>query len=424
MVVDQDQGKLMWVEVKKRKYEDDEMKDSSKIVVKRDCRVCHKVFSSAKALGGHMRIHVDEVKNKDLIVSKNSTALRARHHSFKLKKQNPREDCHKNMVGVIKKPSCMICGREFPSMKSLFGHMRCHPERDWRGIRPPSTAKNSSDHSSSFSDADQDQIEVAVYTSQGNDQVVDLAESLRGWPVTARRGRKALMADSTLRFSSSSEEHDQLHKAVDDLMMLGRGSSCLNGQSHSRNIDSSEAASSNLPVSSADSGSTSNKPEIRKSSEEFRTNSQDCDSAKLDNIRKKRKKVKLSELEQAPKISPVTPEQQKMAAGVTANHRCKTHRKSFSSHQALGGHRASHNRLKIIILDSIGKSSCNTGTSLNPVEATQHEYCMVCNRNFPAAQAHGSHKMCGRSRPTSQPMPAGSRRVLNFDLNEVPPLED
>ncbi|KAL0301015.1 UNVERIFIED_CONTAM: hypothetical protein Sradi_6378300 [Sesamum radiatum] len=122
MVVDQDQGKLMWVEVKKRKYEDDEMKDSSKIVVKRDCRVCHKVFSSAKALGGHMRIHVDEVKNKDLIVSKNSTALRARHHSFKLKKQNPREDCHKNMVGVIKKPSCMICGREFPSMKSLFGH--------------------------------------------------------------------------------------------------------------------------------------------------------------------------------------------------------------------------------------------------------------------------------------------------------------
>ncbi|KAL0328613.1 UNVERIFIED_CONTAM: Zinc finger protein ZAT2 [Sesamum calycinum] len=180
MVVDQDQGKLMWVEVKKRKYEDDEMKDSGKIVVKRDCRVCHKVFSSAKALGGHMRIHVDEVKNKDLIVSKNSTALRARHHSFKLKKQNPREDCHKNMVGVIKKPSCMICGREFPSMKSLFGHMRCHPERDWRGIRPPSTAKNSSDHSSSLSDADQDQIEVAVSTSQVNDQVVDLAESLRG----------------------------------------------------------------------------------------------------------------------------------------------------------------------------------------------------------------------------------------------------
>ncbi|KAL0407053.1 UNVERIFIED_CONTAM: Zinc finger protein ZAT2 [Sesamum latifolium] len=294
-----------------------------------------------------MRIHVDEVKNKDVIVSKNSTALRPHHHhSIKFKKQNPREDFgHKNMVGhVIKKSSCMICGREFPSMKSLFGHMRCHPDRDWRGIRPPSTAKNSSDRSSSLSDADQDQVEVVVSTSQGNDQVVDLVESLKGWPVTARRGRKALMTDSTLGFSSSSEEHDQLHKAVDDLMMLGRGSSCRNEQSHIQNIDSSEAASSNLPVSSANSGSTSKKPKICKSSSKFRTSSpveksgkeksttstdvlgetvkkldgsvlnydqldnRDCDSAKLDNIRKERKKLKLSELEQAPK-------EQKMAAG-------------------------------------------------------------------------------------------------------------
>ncbi|KAL0320934.1 UNVERIFIED_CONTAM: Zinc finger protein ZAT2 [Sesamum radiatum] len=399
-----------------------------------------KLIISAKALGGHMRIHADEVKNKDLIVSKNSTALPAHqhHHSIKLKKQNPREDFrHENMAGVIKKPNCMICGREFPSMKSLFGHMRCHPDRDWRGIRPPST-------SSSLSDADQDQVEV-----------VDLAESLRGWPVTARRGRKALTADSTLGFSSSSEEHDQLHKAVDDLMMLGRGSSCRNEQSHSRNIDSSEAASSNLPVSCSNSGSTSNKPMIRKSSGKFRTScpventtstdvleesvkkldgsvlnydqldNRECDSAKLDNIRKKRKKVKLSELEQAPQISPVTPEQQKIvAAGLTANHRCNTHRKSFSSHQALGGHRASHDTLKIIILDSIGKSCSNASTSLNSVEATQHEYCMVCNKNFQAAQALGSHKMHGRSRPTGQPVSASSRRVLNFDLNEVPPSED
>ncbi|KAL2247745.1 UNVERIFIED_CONTAM: Zinc finger protein ZAT2 [Sesamum indicum] len=398
-----------------------------------------------------MRIHVNEVKNKDLTVSRNSTSLRAHHHSIKPKKQNPREDCHKNMVGVITEPICMICGREFPSMKSLFGHMRCHPERDWRGIRPPSTAKiNSSDHTSSLWDTDQDQVDVVVSTSQGNDQVVDLVESLRGWPVTARRGRKALTADSMLGFSGPSKEHDQLHKAVDYLLMLGRGSSCRNAQSHSRNMDSSEAASSNLPVSSANPGSTSNKPKIRKSSSKFRTNSpveksgkekstrstdvlgestkklcgsvlnydqldnRDCDSAKFDNIRRKRKKMKLSELEQAPKISPVTPEQQKMAAGRTANHWCNTRQKSFSS----------HNRLKIIILDSIGKSS-NAGTSLNSVEATQHEYCMVCNKNFPAAQALGSHKMCGRTgAPMSQHVSASSRRVLNFDLNEVPPSED
>lgn len=32
---------------------------------------------------------------------------------------------------------CAVCDREFPSWKSLFGHMRSHPERPWRGAFPP-----------------------------------------------------------------------------------------------------------------------------------------------------------------------------------------------------------------------------------------------------------------------------------------------
>lgn len=32
---------------------------------------------------------------------------------------------------------CSVCGRQFWSSKALHGHMRCHPERQWRGINPP-----------------------------------------------------------------------------------------------------------------------------------------------------------------------------------------------------------------------------------------------------------------------------------------------
>ncbi|XP_061971450.1 uncharacterized protein LOC133694050 [Populus nigra] len=34
-------------------------------------------------------------------------------------------------------PTCSTCGRTFASWKAVFGHMRAHPDRGWRGAFPP-----------------------------------------------------------------------------------------------------------------------------------------------------------------------------------------------------------------------------------------------------------------------------------------------
>ncbi|XP_050238058.1 uncharacterized protein LOC126687540 [Mercurialis annua] len=34
-------------------------------------------------------------------------------------------------------PICSICGKRFGSWKGVFGHLRAHPEREWRGAFPP-----------------------------------------------------------------------------------------------------------------------------------------------------------------------------------------------------------------------------------------------------------------------------------------------
>lgn len=40
---------------------------------------------------------------------------------------------------TLRDPICIVCSKQFGSWKAVFGHMRSHPGRHWRGVFPPPT---------------------------------------------------------------------------------------------------------------------------------------------------------------------------------------------------------------------------------------------------------------------------------------------
>lgn len=108
-------------------------------------------------------------------------------------------------------------------------------------------------------------------------------------------------------------------------------------------------------------------------------------------------------------------------------YKCETCNKVFKSYQALGGHRASHSKIKRIIIPSspVQEVAANVGKE----ERKIHE-CPVCFRVFPSGQAFGGHKRShvigSVTTTTTPPAPAKNIRTQNnfIDLNLPAPVED
>ncbi|KAH6834290.1 C2H2 type zinc finger transcription factor family [Perilla frutescens var. hirtella] len=287
------------------------------------CKECNRNFSSGKALGGHMSsAHVQA--NKDYSFKKLSS---------KKKPSSSYSGSNSN--------TCMMCLRDFQSKKSLFGHMRCHPERDWRGMEPPPDYK----------------IHSSGEASSEDDQIDDVGFNLKSWPTSNKRGRGPLINSPAIRAPDSGSENKGSESFVAGLQLI----KLLKGDSRKQengpnNPDLEQQQQEETVVDEIESGGKGKEklPEnqdsdsgIDPNDELYITAIQVLVSGKRDYSNNEKRVAVVEEKPPAEIISPSpspNPSPEK--------YKCNECGRLFPTHQALGGHRSSHNKFKMTIINT------------------------------------------------------------------------
>ncbi|KAI6690736.1 hypothetical protein NL676_027564 [Syzygium grande] len=406
----------------------------------RVCVFCRKGFSSGKALGGHMRIHVQSTKKP----------VRKKIHRRKFKRSRSNNNS-RGSSATNDHRTCVICAKSFPSMKSLYGHMRLHPERDWRGVQPPPATAAKQSSSSTVSDSvvvrktDDDQIVgFDDDPKERSSSVIDLSKSVPGWGVTSKRGKKAgtpSVNGSGLGSGSGSGEGVGLDAQVQEALVMlangnppGRVSPLIKPRTEATTDDKDEHKMEENYEANCFIGSYSgidgrNCIEIAEYKEPEAVSEtglkpkgpvnmmMNCVEEKqvqcsyYELVRKLKKRRKIKRLRNLEEVHAGNDVQNRIIDPVSpVRFKCSICNKSFSSHQALGGHKSSHNK-PTKNSQTITRDRKSMGAESS---AVRESYRLNADLSTSSSQAANPPGAASET----------SGKVLDFDLNEFPPKED
>ncbi|XP_074293852.1 uncharacterized protein LOC141621029 [Silene latifolia] len=437
---------------------DDKVIEEENVVNLRICEICNKTFNSGKALGGHKRVHAPNYKaNKKVVPT--TMGSTSRSNSMSSPEVAETGETHQSVF------KCDLCPKEFRSLKSLFGHMRSHPDRLWRGMNPPQQYLAAEEFDSSAAEA--------------------RLRCLGSWRVTGKRGRKGLCSSSSPVGSSSSSFGSHAEAAADLMLLLaGRGGTrdrndCFADDEDEDVIRANKKGKGLMVINNNNNNNNNNdgdEDETRLFDEDeiyylknlgflpnYKVNDDDDGVIRVHNnliINNFDNQVESS----TPKIKGINKKVAKInhktinyhSELIELNHHysnpiennnvnkfgCTTCGKSFSTYQALGGHRSSHNKDKSRPgVDASGLTDTGysedgqgQGQGQDDVEAVvigEHK-CELCERTFTSGQALGGHKRSHYVVPVTDNISSSpgqtsyqtgwNRNLEDFDLNDVPPM--